>query len=88
MKFDYDDEQRLLADSVQRFLARDYGFDARNRIVASERGFSTTVWKAFADLGLLGLGLPPDYGGFGGGARACMGAIELRANWKNASAFG
>ncbi len=76
MKFDYDDEQRLLADSVQRLLARDYGFDARNRIVASERGFSATVWKAFADLGLLGLGLPPDYGGFGGGARACMSVME------------
>ena len=76
MKFDYDDEQRLLADSVQRLLARDYGFEARKRIVASERGFSTTVWKAFADLGLLGLGLPPDYGGFGGGARACMSVME------------
>jgi alkylation response protein AidB-like acyl-CoA dehydrogenase len=76
VKFDYDDEQRLLADSVQRLLARDYGFDARNRIVASERGFSTTVWQAFADLGLLGLGLPPDYGGFGGGARACMSVME------------
>jgi alkylation response protein AidB-like acyl-CoA dehydrogenase len=76
VKFDYDDEQRLLADSVQRFLAHDYGFDARNGIVASERGFSTTVWKAFADLGLLGLGLPPDYGGFGGGARSCMSVME------------
>jgi len=76
VKFDYDDEQRLLADSLQRLLAHDYGFDARNRIVASERGFSTTVWKAFADLGLLGLGLPPDYGGFGGGARECMSVME------------
>jgi len=76
VKFDYDDEQRLLADSVQRLLAHDYGFEARTRIVASEQGFSTTVWKAFADLGLLGLGLAPDYGGFGGGARACMSVME------------
>jgi len=76
VKFDYDDEQRLLADSVRRLLARDYDFDARKRIVASERGFSTTVWKMFADLGLLGLGLSPDYGGFGGGARACMSVME------------
>ena len=66
MKFDYDDEQRLLADSVSRFLAHDYGFEARRKIVASEPGFSATVWQAFADLGLLGLGLPPDYGGYGG----------------------
>ena len=76
MKFDYDDEQRLLADSVQRLLAHDYDFEARRKIVASEHGFSATVWKSFADLGLLGLGLPPEYGGFGGGARACMSVME------------
>jgi alkylation response protein AidB-like acyl-CoA dehydrogenase len=76
VKFDYDDEQRLLADSVQRLLAHEYDFEARRKIVASEHGFSAAAWKSFADLGLLGLGLPPDYGGFGGGARACMSVME------------
>jgi alkylation response protein AidB-like acyl-CoA dehydrogenase len=74
MKFDYDDEQRLLAESVQRLLAHDYGFDQRRRIVASERGASEAVWSAFAELGILGLGIHPDQGGFGGGAttRQCV----------------
>ena len=76
MKFDYDDEQRLLAESVQRLLAHDYGFDARRRIVASEQGWSPQVWASFAGLGLLGLGIHPDHGGFGGGARTTQCVME------------
>jgi alkylation response protein AidB-like acyl-CoA dehydrogenase len=76
MKFDHDDEERLLAESVQRLLARDYAFDARRRIVASERGWSESVWTSFAELGLLGLGIHPDYGGFGGGAVAMQSVME------------
>ena len=76
MKFDYDDEERLLADSVQRMLAHDYRLASRSRIVASDTGYSVAVWQSFADLGLLGLGLPPDHGGFGGGASTTMGVME------------
>jgi len=76
MKFDHDDEERLLAESVQRLLARDYAFDARRRIVASQRGWSDAVWASFAELGLLGLGLRPDYGGYGGGAVATQSVME------------
>ena len=76
MKFDVDDESRLLAESVQRLLARDYALDARRRIVASDRGASASVWASFAELGLLGLGIAPDHGGFGGGAKATMPVME------------
>ena len=76
MNLDRDEEQRLLADSVERLLARDYGFDARRRIVASEGGWSPGVWASFAELGLLGLGVHPDYGGFGSGAATTQIAME------------
>ena len=76
MKFDRDDEQRLLAESVERLLARDYAFDARRRILESEAGWSRDVWASFAELGLLGLGVGPDYGGFGGGAGAMQCVME------------
>jgi len=29
MNFDYNEEQQLLADSVRRFLQKDYGFETR-----------------------------------------------------------
>jgi alkylation response protein AidB-like acyl-CoA dehydrogenase len=76
MNFDYNEEQQLLADSVRRFLAKDYGFEARKKVVASESGWSEAVWKQIAEMGLTGLPFSPDYGGFGGGAVDLMGVME------------
>ena len=76
MKFDYNEEQRLLADSVRRFAAQDYAFEARKKIVASKEGVSAAAWKTIADLGLLGLPFSADDGGFGGGAVDLMSAME------------
>lgn len=76
MNFDYNEEQQLLADSVRRFLAKDYGFEARKKIVASKEGWSASVWAQLAEMGLTGLPFSPDYGGFGGGAVDLMGVME------------
>jgi alkylation response protein AidB-like acyl-CoA dehydrogenase len=76
MNFDYNEEQQLLADSVRRYLARDYDFEARRRIVASREGWSEKVWRQLAEMGLTGLPLSTEYGGFGGGAVDLMGIME------------
>jgi alkylation response protein AidB-like acyl-CoA dehydrogenase len=76
MNFDYNEEQQLLADSVRRFLAKDYDFEARRRIVASEEGWSPAAWATLAGMGLTGLPFGADYGGFGGGAVDLMGVME------------
>jgi len=66
MDFTLNDEQRLLQDSVERYLANEYPPAARRRPVAGDRGFSRETWKAFADLGWLGIGIPEEFGGVGG----------------------
>src|SRR5258706_5875988 len=76
MNFDYNEEQQLLADSVRRYLAKDYTFEARRKIVASKEGWSPAVWAQLAERGLTGLPSSPDYGGFGGGAVDLMGVME------------
>jgi alkylation response protein AidB-like acyl-CoA dehydrogenase len=76
MNFDRSEEQQLLAESVRRFVARDYAFETRRRIVDSEAGVSDEAWTALAQLGVLGLALPTDHGGFGGGAVDLMGPLE------------
>src|SRR5918999_2442007 len=76
MNFDYNEEQQLLADSVRRFLQKDYDFEARKRILASPEGWSERVWATFADMGLTSLPLSPDFGGFGGGAVDLMSVME------------
>ena len=76
MNFDYNEEQQLLADSVKRFIGKDYGFEERKKLVASAGGYSDGVWGTLAEMGLLGLPVSPDYEGFGGGALDMMGVME------------
>jgi alkylation response protein AidB-like acyl-CoA dehydrogenase len=76
MNFDYNEEQQLLADSVRRFIERDYEFEGRKKVVASAEGYSEKVWATFAEMGLTGIPFSPDYGGFGGGAVDLMSVME------------
>ena len=62
------DEQRLLRESVDRFIAETYDADHRRRVAADPPGFSPEIWKQFADLGWLALPIDEAYGGLGGGA--------------------
>ena len=68
MNFDFTSEQTQLADTVRRLVERDYGFEARNRIVRSDRGTSDEVWAKLVDLGLTALPIPEAQGGFDGTA--------------------
>jgi len=76
VNFEPTEEQRLLAESVKRFLAREYAFEARQRILASAEGMSAAVWSELAAMGGLGLALPAEHGGFGGGALDLMVVME------------
>jgi alkylation response protein AidB-like acyl-CoA dehydrogenase len=75
MNFDYNEEQQLLADSVRRYLGKSYDFESRKKIVAGQ-GWSAEAWAQFAQMGLTGLPLSADHGGFGGGAVDLMGVME------------
>ncbi|MGC2520950.1 MAG: acyl-CoA dehydrogenase [Burkholderiales bacterium] len=68
MDFSFTDEQKLLADTLARFVSKEYGFEKRKAILASAEGFSREVWRALADMGLLGLPFAEEYGGIGGSA--------------------
>jgi alkylation response protein AidB-like acyl-CoA dehydrogenase len=68
MDFSFSEEQTLLADSVEKFIQNDYPFEARQKLVRSELGFSEDNWRTFAELGWLGVPFAEDDGGFGGSA--------------------
>ena len=76
MDFDLTEEQGLLRDSVERLLADHYGFDKRRSYLAQPEGWSRGLWAQYAELGLLGLPFPEDYGGFGGGPIDVMLVME------------
>lgn len=62
------DEQRLLRESVDRFIAETYNADHRRKTAGDPLGFSPAIWKQFADLGWLALPIAEDYGGLGAGS--------------------
>ena len=68
MDFTPSEEQRLLAESVARFLEKEYSFEKRRALLASELGYSRANWARFAELGWLGIATPEELGGLGGGA--------------------
>src|SRR5581483_7288187 len=67
MNFAFTEEQRMLEDTVRRFVARDYTFEKRRAILATAPGWSREVWRTFADLGLLALNVPETHGGLNAG---------------------
>src|SRR2546422_1511539 len=76
MDFEYSDEQRLLSDTLRKFLGTGYSFDARSKIIASASGVSEDVWAALAEMGILGVPFEEKFGGFGGTTMDMMVVLE------------
>jgi pimeloyl-CoA dehydrogenase small subunit len=76
MNFEYSDEQRLLSETLRKFLGTGYSFDARGKIIASPAGFSDDVWAALAEMGILSVPFDAEHGGFGGTTVDMMVVME------------
>jgi alkylation response protein AidB-like acyl-CoA dehydrogenase len=74
--FRYTEEQLALQETLRRFIARDYDFERRRALTRSACGFSADAWAQYAELGLLALPLPEDYGGLGGNGVDVMVVME------------
>ena len=66
MDFSFTDEQKMLADSVERFVQDEYDFDTRKAITRSDEGFRRDYWEKFAELGWLALPFAEEDGGLAG----------------------
>jgi alkylation response protein AidB-like acyl-CoA dehydrogenase len=76
MDFTYNDEQNMLKDSVARFIQNDYGYEARQKLINTELGYSAEHWKTFAELGWLCVPFSEEDGGIGGGPIETMILME------------
>jgi len=66
MNFEHTEERRMLADSLNRFIAEQYSIETRDKIIKGEHGFSTTIWEQLAELGVIAALFSESDGGFGG----------------------
>src|ERR1700688_3617204 len=76
MDFNYSSEQLAMQETLQRFIGRDYGFERRREFARSTLGFSAEAWAQYANLGLLSLPFPEQFGGLGGNAVDIMLVME------------
>lgn len=76
MDFRLSDEQKLLQESVGRFIAGEYTLEKRRTFMKQAEGFSRDNWRTLAELGLLGLPVPEDAGGSGGSGADVMVVME------------
>jgi alkylation response protein AidB-like acyl-CoA dehydrogenase len=74
MDFDLTQEQRALRDSIHEFARRELNDDVVERDKSGT--FSREAWRKCADVGLLGLPVPEEYGGAGAGALTTIVALE------------
>ena len=71
MNLDYNDEQNMLREQIQKFCESEYDFYKREEIVKSSTDFDENVWNWFAEQGWLSMPFSEQSGGLG------FGPIEL-----------
>jgi len=64
MDFNYDDNQRMLFDMVDRFLADKHDLAKREKLL-KDPAAEAALWSEMAELGLMGAAFPEEVGGFG-----------------------
>lgn len=66
MNFDYNEDQQMLKESMQKWFQDNYSFEQRKVVADSDDGFSADHWATYAELGWLSVPFKEEYGGFGG----------------------
>ena len=66
MNFQLDEDRRMLADALNRYLSEQYSTEYRNKSAYSADGFSADTYAKLAELGAIGALFKEADGGFGG----------------------
>jgi alkylation response protein AidB-like acyl-CoA dehydrogenase len=67
MDFSLSSDQELIRDSAKRFVENECSKEIVREMFRSEKGYDPGMWQKMADLGWMGLALPEEFGGVGGG---------------------
>lgn len=76
MDFELTDEQKMLEETVTRFVAETYDAQQREHILKTEEGWSRKAYADLAEMGLLALPFSEEDGGLGGGGVELMIVME------------
>ena len=76
MDFSHSDDRRMLADTLDRFMAGRSDPMARAKLAETGPGYDPALWEGFAELGAIGALFGEEHGGFGGGGFDLMVVFE------------
>ena len=76
MNFSLTQEQELLKDGLEKFLAKNYTVDFKKSLLESKSVSSPQIWDSFREMGLFDLFIPEQYSGFKGGPVELMIIME------------
>lgn len=65
MDFDLNESQYMLQDNLKRYFQKEYPLSRVREVFDNGGELDATLWRAIADLGLLGLLVPEEHGGTG-----------------------
>jgi alkylation response protein AidB-like acyl-CoA dehydrogenase len=65
VNFDLSDDQRMLEETVDKFLSTECPMPRVRELFDREEGYDEAVWRGLGEMGVLGLHLPEDVGGAG-----------------------
>ena len=78
MNLDFSPEQQRMREAARRFLAERCTPAAVRKVFESEDRYDRGLWRELAELGYLGIAIPEEFGGSGGGyLELCVIAEEL-----------
>lgn len=81
MDFDFSDDQKMLADQVQRFLDEQCDMSRVRAVLEHPPRFAADVWQGLVDMGLIGTAVPEQYSGTGAGyLELCLVAQQVGAH--------
>ena len=80
MHLEFTDEQRLLAESAERFFSDNYDLPKRRARMEAPDGFDRELWAQMAELGWLMLRLPERLDGLDGGPVECAVVMQALGN--------
>ncbi|MBB3051406.1 hypothetical protein FHS23_002429 [Prauserella isguenensis] len=76
MNLEFNEDQKLLFETVDAAVGRGYPAGARGEATSTERGWNDDVWNTLAELGLTGLTIDGDHGGVGAGPVEVYATLE------------
>jgi alkylation response protein AidB-like acyl-CoA dehydrogenase len=75
MDFNYDDNQRMLFDMVDRFLTDKHDLVKREKLL-KDPAAEAALWREMAELGLMGAAFPEEVGGFAASSADAMVVMD------------